>query len=61
MAATITSCNNCDYNPIAVEVDSHIGGISSPRFALMGEVQVNAPDRAARRVNGDTDRSARPR
>ena len=22
----VTSCNNCNYNPIAVEVDGHIGG-----------------------------------
>ena len=38
----ITSCNNCNYNPIAVEVDGHIGGFLGPRFALMAEAQVNA-------------------
>src|SRR4051794_20063282 len=37
----VTSCNNCDYNPIAFEVDGHIGGFIGPRFALMGEFQVN--------------------
>ena len=38
----ITSCNSCDYNPAAIEVDGHIGGFIGPRFALMGEAQVNA-------------------
>lgn len=38
----ITQCATCDYNPIAVEVDGHIGGMLSPRFALLGEIQGNA-------------------
>src|SRR5688500_18076716 len=39
--SNITSCNNCNFNPIAVEFDGHIGGMLSPRFALLGEFQVN--------------------
>jgi hypothetical protein len=34
-------CNNCSYSPIAVEFDVHLGGMLSPRFALMAEVQGN--------------------
>jgi len=40
--SNVTSCNSCDYNPIAVELDGHIGGFLTPRFALMLEGQVNA-------------------
>jgi hypothetical protein len=40
--SNVTSCNNCDYNPVAVEVDGHIGGFISPRLALMAEGQINA-------------------
>jgi hypothetical protein len=35
------SCPSCDYEPIGVEVDFHIGGMLSPRFALLFEVQGN--------------------
>lgn len=35
-------CTNCDYDPIAGEFDFHIGGMMSPRFGLMLEVQGNA-------------------
>jgi hypothetical protein len=38
----ITQCANCDYNPVAFEADGHIGGMLSPRFALLAEFQVNA-------------------
>jgi hypothetical protein len=37
----ITSCDNCNYNPLAVEGDFHIGGVVSPRLALMLELQGN--------------------
>jgi hypothetical protein len=37
----ITTCGNCDYNPLAGEFDLHLGGFLGPRFALMGEFQVN--------------------
>ena len=40
--SSITSCVNCDYNPLAFEIDGHIGGMINPRFALMFEAQVNA-------------------
>lgn len=36
-----TTCANCDYNPIGVEVDGHIGGMLTERFALMLELQAN--------------------
>lgn len=51
--SNITSCNNCNYNPIAVEADGHIGGFLTPRFALMGEAQVNAQTVDAGGPNGD--------
>lgn len=38
----VTECGNCDFNPIAFEVDGHIGGFLTPRFALMAEGQINA-------------------
>lgn len=38
----ITTCGNCDFNPIAVAGHGHIGGFLTPRFALMAEGQVNA-------------------
>lgn len=35
-------CNNCTTNPAAFAVSGHIGGVLSPQFALMLELQVNA-------------------
>jgi hypothetical protein len=40
--SNVTNCTNCDYNPLAVELDGHIGGFLTPRFALMAEGQINA-------------------
>ena len=40
--SNVTACGNCDYNPLAVELDGHIGGFLTPRFALMAEGQINA-------------------
>ena len=34
-------CGTCDYNPIAFEGDFHVGGMLSPRFGLMLELQAN--------------------
>ena len=52
--SAITSCNNCDYNPMAIEFDGHIGGMLSPRFALLGEFQVNAQTVHSDLYDGDT-------
>lgn len=35
-------CDNCDYDPLAVGIDAHIGGFVNPRLALMFELQANA-------------------
>lgn len=35
-------CASCDYSPIGVEFDAHIGGMLSDRFGLALELQVNA-------------------
>jgi hypothetical protein len=51
----ITQCDqSCDYNPLAVEVDGHLGGMINARFALMAEVQVNAQTVHSDALNGDT-------
>lgn len=34
-------CFNCDYQPVAVGLDFHIGGMISPRLALLLEMQAN--------------------
>jgi len=39
--SAITSCANCDFQPLAGEGDFHIGGMLSPRFALLFEAQGN--------------------
>lgn len=50
----VTSCNNCNYNPIAGEFDAHLGGFLGPRFALMGEFQVNGKTVQLNGIDGDT-------
>lgn len=52
--SAITSCGNCDFNPVALELDGHIGGMLSPRFALMFEAQVNLQTIHSDFLNGDT-------
>jgi hypothetical protein len=52
--SAITSCNNCDFKPLAFEGDFHLGGMLSPRFALMFEGQVNSQTVQADFRNGDT-------
>jgi hypothetical protein len=37
----VTSCDNCDYNPLAGEIDGHIGGMLNSRLALLFEAQAN--------------------
>ncbi len=34
-------CQSCSYSPVAVEVDAHLGGMLSPRLALLFEMQGN--------------------
>jgi hypothetical protein len=48
------SCSTCDYNPLAFELDAHLGGMLSPRFALLFEVQVNAQTIESDFLDGDT-------
>ena len=50
----VTSCNNCNYNPLALEFDAHLGGFLGPRFALMGEFQVNGKTVQLNGYDGDT-------
>ncbi len=51
----ITSCDaSCNYSPLAGEIDGHIGGMVSPRFGLMAELQVNAQTVHSDVINGDT-------
>ena len=57
--SAITSCVNCDYNPLAVEIDGHIGGMINPRFALLFEAQVNT--RRSTRLSATTRRCPRAR
>lgn len=35
-------CANCEYSPIGVEFDGHVGGMLSNQFGLMLELQANA-------------------
>jgi hypothetical protein len=51
----ITSCDqSCSYSPAAFEIDGHLGGMISPRFALMAEVQGNGQTVHSDVINGDT-------
>jgi len=52
--SAITSCDNCDYNPLAFEADAHIGAVVAPRLALMLEVQFNGQTIHSSAQNGDT-------
>jgi hypothetical protein len=50
----ITSCMNCNFSPVTVELDGHVGIMLSPRFGLMLESQFNAQTVHSDRFNGDT-------
>jgi hypothetical protein len=52
--SAITTCDNCDFQPLALEVDGHIGGVLSPRFALMLELQGNFQTVHSNRFSDDT-------
>ena len=52
--SSITSCDTCDYKPLAGEADIHIGGMLSPRFGLMFEGQVNLQTIHSDFRDGDT-------
>jgi hypothetical protein len=49
----ITNCDNCGNGPV-LELDGHIGGMISPRFALLFEGQLNARTVHSSFANGDT-------
>jgi hypothetical protein len=51
----LTTCDNCDYNPIAFEVDAHLGGFITPRLALLFEAQVNGTTVSQDTGNGNGD------
>jgi hypothetical protein len=46
-------CSNCTYNPVAVHVSAHIGGMVNDQLGLMLDVQGNAQT-VEERGNGDT-------
>lgn len=51
----ITECDqSCDYNPIAFEVDGHIGGMINERTAVLFEAQLNGQTVHSDFINGDT-------
>ena len=50
----ITTCDNCDFKPVAGEFDFHLGGMLSPRFGLMFEGQANVQTIHSNFFDGDT-------
>lgn len=52
--SAITSCFNCDFNPLTGEIAGHIGGMLSHRFALMFEGQANFQTIDSSFRDGDT-------
>ena len=52
--AGLTNCDNCSYNPAALEADIHLGGFITPRVAILFEGQINAQTVHADDLNGDT-------
>jgi hypothetical protein len=50
----LTGCDNCNYNPLAGEIDGHIGGMLNSRLALLFEAQANIQNVHSDAVNGDT-------
>jgi hypothetical protein len=36
--SNLTKCVNCDFDPIALAFDFHLGGMINPRMAILGEV-----------------------
>lgn len=47
-------CESCDFNALAGEFDIHIGGMLSPRFALLFEAQGNSQQVDSSFIDGDT-------
>jgi hypothetical protein len=52
--SAITSCTNCDFSPLTLEGDFHIGGMLTPRFALLFEAQGNIQTIQRNLPDGDT-------
>ena len=47
------SCVNCDYKPLALELDGHIGGMLNSRLAILFEAQVNGQQLSRDNGNGN--------
>jgi hypothetical protein len=52
--SAITSCDNCNFNPVAGEADFHLGGMLTHRFGLMFEAQGNIQTIHSDLRDGDT-------
>jgi hypothetical protein len=48
------SCDNCNSNPLAFEIDGHLGGMVNPRLAILFELQGNSQTLHSDVFNGDT-------
>jgi hypothetical protein len=51
---TAVECGGCNIQPVTFEIDGHIGGMLSPRFALMLELQGNVQQIALDPANDAT-------
>jgi hypothetical protein len=50
----ISSCDNCNFNPAAGEIDFHLGGMVNSRLAILFEGQANLQTIHSDGLNGDT-------
>lgn len=52
--SAITRCDNCDFNPLALEADFHLGGMVNHQLGFMLEGQVNSQTIHSDVFNGDS-------